>query len=144
MTPIWLSHFTATSCIGRGLGQTLAALREQRSGLAPCGFETVELETFIGEVEGVDEVQLPTHLADFECRNNRLALLGLMQDGFGDAVRAAMARHVGNEGTIRDTHQLIRDWCAAHGETISGTVVMIHFWDDEPARRVTEINYLLT
>lgn len=57
--------------------------------------------------------------------------------------RAAMARHVGNEGTIRDTHQLIRDWCAAHGHTISGTVVMIHFWDDEPARRVTEINYLL-
>jgi len=35
----------------------------------------------------VDAVQLPVHLADFDCRNNRLALLGLMQDGFAEAVR---------------------------------------------------------
>jgi 3-oxoacyl-[acyl-carrier-protein] synthase-1 len=93
LTALWLSHFTATSSIGYGLDQTLTALRQRRSGLAPCAFETVDLATFIGMVEGVDAVQLPTHLADFDCRNNRLALLGLMQDGFAEAVHAAMARH---------------------------------------------------
>jgi len=41
----------------------------------------------------VDSVQLPAHLADFNCRNNRLALLGLHQDGFSAAVESAIARH---------------------------------------------------
>jgi 3-oxoacyl-[acyl-carrier-protein] synthase-1 len=93
LNPLWLSHFTATSSIGRGLDQTLAALRQRRAGLVPCAFDTVDLATFIGEVAGVDAVQLPAHLADFDCRNNRLALLGLTQDGFAEAVRAAIARY---------------------------------------------------
>ena len=93
MNPLWLSHFTATSSIGRGLDQTLAALRQRRAGLAPCAFDTVDLATFIGEVAGVDAVQLPAHLADFDCRNNRLALLGLMQEGFAEAVHAAIAKY---------------------------------------------------
>ena len=93
MTRLQLSRFTATSCLGRGLAATLAALRERRSGLAPCTFDTVTLPTFVGEVAGLDAVQLPAALADFDCRNNRLAYLGLMQDGFADAVRAATARY---------------------------------------------------
>ena len=91
--PLWLSHYTATSGIGRGLQQTLAALRQRRSGLRPCTFDTVDLPTFVGEVVGVDPVQLPPQLADFDCRNNRLALLGLMQDGFADAVAAAVQKY---------------------------------------------------
>jgi 3-oxoacyl-[acyl-carrier-protein] synthase-1 len=89
-----LSHYTASSCLGLGLDATLAALKARRSGLKPCRFETVhDLQTYVGEVEAVDGVALPDGLADFDCRNNRLALLGLEQDGFGDAVRAAAARH---------------------------------------------------
>jgi len=93
LNSLWLSHFTATSVIGRGLEPTHDALRQQRGGLAPCAFETVDLSTFVGEVAGVDSVQLPAHLADFDCRNNRLALLGLHQDGFSAAVESAIARH---------------------------------------------------
>lgn len=93
LNPLWLSHFTATSGIGCGLPQTLAALRQRRGGLVPCAFDTVELPTFIGEVPGVDSVQLPPELRAFDCRNNRLALLGLMQDGFADAVAAAVRKY---------------------------------------------------
>jgi len=93
LNPLWLSHFTATSSIGRGLSQTLAALRERCTGLAPCAFDRVDLKTVTGEVSCVDEVRLPKYLADFDCRNNRLAMLGLMQDGFDDAVRTAIAKY---------------------------------------------------
>ncbi len=93
MNPLWLSHFTATSSIGHGLSQTLAALRERRTGLVPCTFDTIDLNTFTGEVTGVNEIKLPAHLVDFDCRNNRLALLGLMQDGFDEAVHAAIAKY---------------------------------------------------
>lgn len=93
MTPLLLSSYTATTCLGHGLAATLAALREQRSGLAPCAFETVQLATWIGEVAGVDEQQLPSGLAKYDCRNNRLAQLALEADGFADRVRAAVARY---------------------------------------------------
>jgi 3-oxoacyl-[acyl-carrier-protein] synthase-1 len=92
MTPLPISHFTATSCIGRGLAATLLALEQSRSGLKPCDFETVTLETQIGEVAGVDAVRIPAALQAFDCRNNRLAQLGLEQDGFAAAVRASAAR----------------------------------------------------
>jgi 3-oxoacyl-[acyl-carrier-protein] synthase I len=91
--PLALTSFTATSAIGRGLGATLQSLRAQRGGLAPCAFETVALDTCVGEVVGVDEAALPAALAEFDCRNNRLAWLGLAQDGFVAAVEACAARH---------------------------------------------------
>lgn len=92
MTPLPITHFTATSCIGRGLAATLRALDESRSGLKPCDFETVVIETQIGEVAGLDAVAVPAALQSFDCRNNRLAQLGLEQDGFAGAVRASAAR----------------------------------------------------
>lgn len=88
-----LSSFTATSAIGRGLAETLDALRQRRSGLLPCTFETVELKTYTGEVPGVDTVKLRTPLASFDCRNNRLAQLALEQDGFATAVKTAVHRY---------------------------------------------------
>jgi len=91
-SPLLLAHYTAVSCIGRGRGEILASLREQRSGLAPCTFETVTLETCAGEVPAVDEERLPQALRDFDCRNNRLAQLGLRQDGLAEAVARSAAR----------------------------------------------------
>ena len=93
MTPLLLSHFTATTCLGRGLAPTLAALEAQRSGLKPCDFETVDLDTWIGEVAGIDDVRLPAALAQHDCRNNRLAQLALETDGLAEAVRAAIGRY---------------------------------------------------
>jgi len=93
MDALALTSFTATSCIGRGVGATLATLRGQRTGLARCAFETVTLDTCVGEVAGVDDAPLPATLREFECRNNRLALLGLGEDGFAEAVKRAASRH---------------------------------------------------
>ena len=93
MKPLLLSHFTVTSCIGKGLLQTLDALRQCRKTLKPCDFETVDLSTFIGEVEGVNDVKMHAGMTEYDCRNNRLAQLGLEQDGFSEAVNAAAAKY---------------------------------------------------
>jgi 3-oxoacyl-[acyl-carrier-protein] synthase I len=92
MTPLVLSKFTATSCIGRGTAKTLAALVAERSGLAPCRFETVRLDTHVGEVPDVDAQRLPQEFHRYECRNNRLAEIGLVQDGFAEAIEEAAGR----------------------------------------------------
>ncbi len=92
MTPLLVKHFTASSCIGTGVAATLKNLNEQHGGLKPCEFETVDIDTHIGEVPGVDDVRLPDNLHKFECRNNRLAELTLQQDGFLQAVQQTAER----------------------------------------------------
>lgn len=93
LQPLLISRYTATSCIGTGLAATREALAAGRSGLTPCDFETVALDTWIGRVPHLEEVVLSPVLADYDCRNNRLALLGLLQDGFVDAALDAVARY---------------------------------------------------
>ncbi len=93
MTPLLITSYTATTCLGQGLDALLAGLREGRSGLAPCAFETTMLDTWIGEVATVDAQKLPEMLARYDCRNNRLALLGLEADGFAERVRETIARY---------------------------------------------------
>ncbi len=93
MKPLLLSAYTATTCLGVGLDAHRAAVREGRSGLRPCAFETVELPTWVGEVDGVDAFAMPPAVAAYDCRNHRLALLALQADGFEAQARAAVARH---------------------------------------------------
>lgn len=92
--PLYVHAYTVTSACGAGNAANLAALEAGRSGLAPCDFPGAEtLPTWIGTVAGLDAVRLPPALADYDCRNNRLALLGLEQDGFLGAVAKALRRH---------------------------------------------------
>ena len=93
MEPLAIRAFTLTSAIGRGVPATLAGLRDASGGLRPCDFEDVGLETWIGRVDGLEDAPVNGVLADYDCRNNRLAALGLAQDGFEAAVADARARH---------------------------------------------------
>ena len=92
MTPLLLKEFTASSCLGVGADATLHALIAQRSGLKRCEFESVNIDTYVGEVPDVDAQRLPANLQKFNCRNNRLAELALQQDGFLESVQAAACR----------------------------------------------------
>ena len=98
MAPLILSRYTVVSSLGKGLDETYRALRNGHSGLRPCDFEDVELTTYIGRVDGVEDVLVgggsaSTALEQFDCRNNRLALLGLQQDGFIHAAIEARERY---------------------------------------------------
>lgn len=92
-SPIYLTAFTATSALGAGLDATLTALKAGRSGLRANDFRPAPLNTWIGRVDGVEEETLPAELLSFDCRNNRLAQLGLRQDDFAGAVERARQQY---------------------------------------------------
>ncbi len=96
MQPVVISQLGVVSCLGAGLHATTTALRAGHGGLRTCDFETVDLPTWIGRVDGVEDAPLPHAFADYDCRNNRLAALALAQDGFADAVRVARERYGAN------------------------------------------------
>lgn len=91
--PISITAYTATSALGRGVDAHASALRARRGGLRANDFTDEPLTCAIGRVGGLEELGLPDEYARHECRNNRLAWLGVQGDGFLDAARAAVARH---------------------------------------------------
>jgi 3-oxoacyl-[acyl-carrier-protein] synthase-1 len=93
MTPLYFGHATLVSSLGRGRQAHLSALQERQSGLEPCDFEGRNLPTYMGRVKGLEEVSLKSSLSKFTCRNNQLALLGLQQDGFEQAIVAARKQY---------------------------------------------------
>jgi 3-oxoacyl-[acyl-carrier-protein] synthase I len=110
--------------LGVGRDATLEALRTGRGGLKPCTFETVDLDTFVGEVPGVDDAVIPERLANFDCRNNRLAHMALLSDGFTAAVECAVQKYGAHRiglflGTstsgILSSEQAYRQWDSETG-----------------------------
>jgi 3-oxoacyl-[acyl-carrier-protein] synthase-1 len=93
MTPLAITAYTATSALGRGVAAMLEALRRGASGLKPNDFDRAELRAWIGRVPGLEERPVSGALADFDCRNNRLAEFGLAQDGFREAVERARSKY---------------------------------------------------
>ena len=92
MQPLFINAYTAVTAIGAGRDATHAALISMRSGLVPNHFDP-SVDAFIGHVAGLEIVSVPAHLRAFDCRNNRLAWLGLQQDGFLADVARAVTRH---------------------------------------------------
>ena len=93
LKPLLLSHYTATTCAGRGLAAHLDMLRAAGTGLKPVGFAHCDLNTYIGAVAGADEALIDGELARFNCRNNRIALIAVQQDNFVEHAREAVARY---------------------------------------------------
>ncbi len=93
MIPLAMTSFSLESSLGSGLDATLRSLRAGRSGLRPCAFETVALDTHVGMVEGLDDEALSGALSDYDCRNNRLAQRALREHDFAAAVAQARRRY---------------------------------------------------
>ncbi len=91
--PLAVSAYTVTSALGHGVADHLRALEAARGGLRPNDFGDAPLACWIGRVDGVEDAPLPAAFAAWECRNNRLAWLGLQQDGFLAQAEAAIARY---------------------------------------------------
>lgn len=93
MLPLALTHFSLVTCLGAGREATLAALRSGDSGLHPCRFGDVAFPTYTGELTGLDETRFDRDVAEFDCRNNRAAMMALNQDGFAVSVAAAREKY---------------------------------------------------
>lgn len=89
MLQLSIDNYTVTTALGGGRAALWQGLSAGLSGLAPCTFANTDLDTWIGEVPGCAETNLPPELSQWHCRNNQLAELGLQQDGFLDSVENA-------------------------------------------------------
>jgi 3-oxoacyl-[acyl-carrier-protein] synthase I len=93
LQPLVISEFSVVNSLGAHREAVAEGLRAMRSGLAPCDFETVRLDTSIGRVKALDDMRVRADLDPYDCRNNRLAQLGLESDGFAAAAAALREKY---------------------------------------------------
>ncbi len=93
MIPLSFAFSTLVTALGRGRRTHLTALQHEQSGLTPCDFEGTTLPTYMGMVDGLDNLSLAPDLRHFDCRNNRLAMLGLQQDDFENHIAHARQQY---------------------------------------------------
>lgn len=96
ITPLTISATTLVNGTGVGKAATWKAIQNYTTGLVESRAQELNFQTFIGRVEGLDDYSLEPGLVHFNCRNNRLARLGLDTDHFRDAVENAK-RTYGND-----------------------------------------------
>ncbi|MGH8146051.1 MAG: beta-ketoacyl-ACP synthase [Rhodanobacteraceae bacterium] len=93
IAPLAITACSATSALGCGLAAHANALQHAIGGLRSNDFSSAPLACSIGRVAGVEDAPLPVRHAGWECRNNRLAWLGLQQDGLLAAIADAVTRY---------------------------------------------------
>ena len=93
MTPLRITAYSVASAAGIGSRALWASLQRRAGGLRPNDFTDSELPGWIGRVDGLDDSPLPDWLADWDCRNNRLAWLALNTDDFAGRAREAVSRY---------------------------------------------------
>ncbi len=92
IAPLAVTQHTLVSALGHGRAATFAALQAGSTGLASRAFETADIDSWLGVVDGIEDLEWRTEFAAFDCRNNRLAALALRCDGFDAAVARAAQR----------------------------------------------------
>jgi 3-oxoacyl-[acyl-carrier-protein] synthase-1 len=92
MKPLRIGAYTLSTAVGAGRAAHVEALRTGTTGLRKLAFDTNTLDCWLGEVRDFDRALSGT-LADWDCRNNRLADFALEHDGFLDAVAACRKRY---------------------------------------------------
>jgi len=93
MQPLRVTGHSIACAAGIGQQALATALRNRASGLRPNDFSEYPLATWIGRVAGIEDVRLPDHLMEWDCRNNRLAWLALNADGFLERAVSMRSRY---------------------------------------------------
>ncbi len=98
IAPLTVRNYSCTTALGCGRVAQFDALKNRRSGLRRNDFgegavADTRLDTWIGRVDGLEQLTLPDSLHRWDCRNNRLAWLALQQDGLLDDISAMRERY---------------------------------------------------
>jgi len=92
MKQIQISTYTLSCALGAGMDTIRESIAAQRSGLTNEPWPGSDVNTWLGRVAQVEELE--AELPDTSrSRNNQLALVGLNQDGFRASVQEEVKRH---------------------------------------------------
>jgi 3-oxoacyl-[acyl-carrier-protein] synthase-1 len=90
--PLAVTAHSLVTALGSGLETHRQAMATGRSGLRQQDFESATLGSWLGVVDGVEALAWSPALSAFDCRNNRLAEIGLRADDFDRQVARAAER----------------------------------------------------
>ena len=90
--PARICAYTLTTTLGHGCDPHIDSLAAMRTGLKLAKLDDCSV-SWLGIVAGLDDHRIDAGLAEYDCRNNRLADLALNGDDFTAQVNKAVLRH---------------------------------------------------
>ncbi len=91
--PLALTKMSLVTSAGGDIDAHRLAISRRKSGLRPCDLPHANLDTMIGRVDGLEDEPLSGEHACFDCRNNRLAAMGIRADRFKETIEDAVERY---------------------------------------------------
>ena len=91
--PFALTDMSLVTSAGRTMDAHRRALHQGQSGLRHCDLPHAKVDTMIGRVDGLEDEPVEAPHAHFDCRNNRLAAMGLKAGVFKRSVDDAIDRY---------------------------------------------------
>lgn len=88
-----ITKYGCISALGVGSDSIWKSLQQGSTGLKKCDFSDCDLDTYVGAVDGVQDQPVDADLKEFDCRNNRIAQLGLYADEFNNYVSVAKQKY---------------------------------------------------
>jgi 3-oxoacyl-[acyl-carrier-protein] synthase-1 len=88
-----IAGYSTVHAAGIDNDESWQSMIEGRSGLKANPLAWCDLPCWVGEVAGVDAVNLPVDLAAWDCRTHRLAWMALQRNRFRAAVERAVSRY---------------------------------------------------
>ena len=86
----WIAGYTLSCAAGVGIAAVRDSIAKRATGLRPRSWPEADINTWLGPVPADLSNGWPENLSAWDSRNNRLAWLGLNQDGFREQVTAAI------------------------------------------------------
>lgn len=93
LKPAGITAVSLAHPLGTGVSTLWEALVNQRSGLRPNDLEWCDLDCWIGQHPDIDHISLPGHLAQYDCRNHRLAWSALQDPLLQAAIETECTKH---------------------------------------------------
>jgi len=91
--PLSITASSLVTAAGCGKQIVLDAIQNNKTALRNISYPGLNFNTWLGKINDIDNVELESSLQSYNCRNNKLAKLGLDTDNFRHEINSAIKKY---------------------------------------------------
>jgi len=91
--PLSITASSLVTAAGYGKQIVLDAIQNNKTALRNISYPGLNFNTWLGKINDIDNVELESSLQSYNCRNNKLAKLGLDTDNFRHEINSAIKKY---------------------------------------------------
>jgi len=91
--PLSITASSLVTAAGCGKQLVLDAIQNNKTALRNISYPGLNFNTWLGKIDDIDKFEIESSLQNYNCRNNKLAKLGLDTDNFRNDINSAISKY---------------------------------------------------